>query len=202
MCAIEAIRDPADFAPAQTRSVDWAFDSGSGTAMSPPRFVNDRPSLYTAGGGALVVNPGGKPAQFRRCSDIDISVNFRQGEALVTARDTSPSTTAPSAPLQLLFTAPLRAVGTYVTVGGSQGLQGQAVHALMWVQLTDSEGWNLVANDGLLGDPLPPGSNMTAPFVGARSIGAAGIRRVSFDASSTAAFNRIAINELLWVGMT
>lgn len=179
--------------------LDWSLD-GDAVPMASNRPVARRPALYQLNGGPLTVNATGPVVRLRYCSGDDFPVNLWQGDGLLTARDPNASGLRDDTPLSIVFDAPPRGVGAFVTVNGNAVDDDLQVHALMWVLPAGSQTWASFSGDGLTGQPIAPGSPAQAAFIGVEADVAGGIAEVCFDATlkGNRNFQFLALSRLLW----
>ncbi|MGJ0532637.1 hypothetical protein [Methylocystis sp.] len=174
------VEQPQAFGAQPSVIVDWSIGAdGAPVGVQPV----DRQDIYAVNGGGLVINPNGPSAKRRACNLNDIRLNLRDGDALIVANDPSTAATRDNTPITLTFANPVRGVGAFVAVDGSDVQPGLVFLAVMWLRPLGGS-WTHVVASGVTGAlPVAQGQQDTAAFVGALASGNERISEVRFDAT-------------------
>lgn len=210
MPGITRLDGPADLAGGWW--LDWAEDPAPehGTLLARRGPVTDMrllrrhvlPSNRRVDGTAyalpdttVTVNPAGPLVRLRLCSQGDFDCDLREGDGLLVAAVDSEALPAPdTAPIRLVFSTPVTALGTRVA-GAGQGATGQPFRAVLWVRRDGRARWEApVSVRGVLGTVVI-GGTATAPFIGARVDAEPGIAeaRLTLSTGPGRRFDSIAI---------
>lgn len=152
----------------------------------------------------VLINDEGPVVRRRDCSKSDFDCNFWRGDAILVSRDPSPSADTLQAPIRLLFSHGLRALGAWLAVSpvnpNDTSFMGSLLTGYLWVRLASQPMLfePVISNNGITGRSLQPGTPVTAPFVGVRADPGDPIVEARFDAGlmGNRRFDRIALSEL------
>jgi hypothetical protein len=199
------LQAPSEFADRIEKH--WSDRDAAGVVFVPAnRIVSGVADFYEIDGGpSITVNDDGPVVRRRQCADTDFDCNFWDGDAILVASDPKPSQEASEAPIRLLFSSGVRAVGAWLavsprTVDDDDTFPGQPLLGFMWVRLaSDPAAWQpFLLAQGETGTSLNRGDGLTAPFVAARVVGNDRILEARFDAGlmGNRVYARLAVSEL------
>ncbi|MBV1796528.1 hypothetical protein [Siccirubricoccus sp. G192] len=210
MAGITQLASPADFAGGWW--LDWAEDPDAllGTVLARQGAVTDMRPLrqhplasdrrvdgvaYVLPQTTVTVNPNGPSARIRLCSQVDFDCDLCEGDGLLVAAVDSEAQPSPNtAPIHLVFSTPVKAVGTRVAGAGLRATGGD-FDAVLWVKCDGAADWEPpLTTHGRLGTVVI-GGTATAPFIGAKAEGGASIReaRLTISTGRGRRFDSIAV---------